>query len=542
MACANEPHDTPREDAGAEVGQDAGDGIDALDIPWEDARVDDSSDAEDAQDPEDVQDAQDSEDTQDSEDAPDGEEPRTRALWWGPRAAPEGARVPLWVQVQEDGGLARGVSGWLDAPVGGAEGPRVLVRRGAGSTTWSAPAGSLELAGRPVGRELPRRRLEGSLSGSGLVWGPDEVIELPIGAQVPRGSSLTVHEGVWVLLGERANLDVSGSISVEGSQAAPVVFEALELGKPWGGVKHDGDGRWRWAFVLEAGADASRAFGHSRSQPALYAGPGARLDLERVAVQDCVGKGVSGREAQITMRGCMTARTDTGGEHEYVALTLEESHFMDFPTLDAPPADDDNDAIYLRGTLMLDGEPAMSRIADTTFIGGQDDGVDHNSATVELERVWIEGFAHEGVAASDGGAIWVRDSVVKGCEQGVEAGYGAPALVVERSLLWGNGVGARFGDSYQRTYEGSLTVLDTVFFENTDRCLWDFLLSTQAPGPEGAVSVSGSLCEDDTLPAGAGNARGSAVLDEGLRLAPDSPGRGIGTDGADPGLQTPTPR
>jgi hypothetical protein len=70
--------------------------------------------------------------------------------------------------------------------------------------------------------------------------------------------------------------------------------------------------------------------------------------------------------------------------------------------------------------------------------------------------VYIEGMRHEGIAASNGAKVIVRDSVVRGCAQGIEAGWGAPEVHVERCTLVGNGVGLRWGDEYPWQTSGSL--------------------------------------------------------------------------------------
>ena len=64
--------------------------------------------------------------------------------------------------------------------------------------------------------------------------------------------------------------------------------------------------------------------------------------------------------------------------------------------------DDDNDALYLVDVPLEDGEPLESHITTSVFALGEDDAIDQNGARVNIHRSWITGFAHEGVAASNG--------------------------------------------------------------------------------------------------------------------------------------------
>lgn len=66
-------------------------------------------------------------------------------------------------------------------------------------------------------------------------------------------------------------------------------------------------------------------------------------------------------------------------------------------------------------------------------------------ATVTVHRTVIDGWAHEGVAASGGGGgsqtadqdvvlVLVKDSLIRACGQGIEAGYGYPQVFEVKSI------------------------------------------------------------------------------------------------------------
>jgi len=188
------------------------------------------------------------------------------------------------------------------------------------------------------------------------------------------------------------------------------------------------------------------------------------------------------------------ARCDTGGELEDTALVADRLHVSEIPDADGVLDDDDNDGIYLREARLVAGEAVESVLRDCVFAVGEDDGIDHNEALVRVERAWIEGFAHEGVAASSGRRITVVDSVVRACEQGIEAGYGAPEVVVERCTVTDNGAGLRFGDSYDWADEGSLSVTASVIAGNGVD-VRNFARGLGAPVP-GAIAIACSVVGD----------------------------------------------
>ena len=136
-----------------------------------------------------------------------------------------------------------------------------------------------------------------------------------------------------------------------------------------------------------------------------------------------------------------------------------------------------------------------SIVEDCTFANGGDDAIDVKSAVVVLRRLVIDGWLHEGIAASapesppapeeliEGGeqvespsqsswtssgskyaaapfsTVQVTDSLVRRCGQGVEAGYGAPQVHVERVLVEACVAAAfRFGDGYDWKYRGHLSI------------------------------------------------------------------------------------
>jgi hypothetical protein len=170
--------------------------------------------------------------------------------------------------------------------------------------------------------------------------------------------------------------------------------------------------------------------------------------------------------------------------------------------------------------MVVGGAPVLSTITDTTFAVGEDDAIDHNGAEVRVERVWIESFFHEGIAASKGHRIRILDTVVKGCDQGIESGYGSPEVVVERCLVTGNRLGLRWGDSYDWGSEGTLTVTSSIVAGNVDGAYLGQDAKFGEP-PPGAVDIGCSVLDDPVFDGLSGNVAGTPAwtadgcLDEG---------------------------
>jgi hypothetical protein len=465
-----------------------------------------------------------------------------------PRFAPAGSSIPFRVHaLNTDGSVAAGASGGVNLetePADALATRRVILRRGVGSltTSWTGEPFRVRVDGTETWAEVaPFAGQPTTLNmpiDADAVWTANTWIRLDESLTLEEASRLRVESGVWVELGPSVNLFANGPIQVDGAIGAPVVFSGIG-GDPWGGVVMGADGgEFTHTFFIEGGADGSRAFGHSNSQAVVFSDGGDVL-LADCTIQDGPGKAMGARRgAWIILRSLIT-RTDTGGEFEHAGLLVEDTWFTDFPELDPAPRDDDNDAIYLLGD---PGNPAqpLSTIRRSTFLGGADDGIDHNGSDVVVEQSWIEGFHNECVAASSGARIHVEDTVLLGCQQCLEAGYGAPTVTGNHLLVAGCDVGLRFGDNYDREYTGTLSVRNSVVFANAERDVWNWLFSTNAPA-EGRVLIDNSLLSADQAEGGSGNVVGEPQLTVMLLLGPSSAGVGIADGGLEPGLLTGRP-
>jgi hypothetical protein len=289
-------------------------------------------------------------------------------------------------------------------------------------------------------------------------------------------------------------------------------------------------------LFTHGGGDTTRQFAtHSHSQPVFRVNQ-ATVSLTGVAFLDNVGKGPSGDRARYTLVDGLVARCDTGGEWESSAVTIRDTWVLETPNADGQPADDDNDGIYLHLSLPGDdGAPVASLIERAVFAVGKDDGVDHNGATLTVRDTLIEGFAHEGIAASNKGRVDVVNTLIRDCEQGVEAGYGAPEVVVDHVVATDNDVGLRLGDSYDKDVTGTLTVTNSIATGNRLHNVWNHVNKLNGP-LEGHVSISTSLVDDPAWDGKDGNLPGEPTFDATWHLVPGTTGTGAATDGSDLGL------
>jgi len=297
------------------------------------------------------------------------------------------------------------------------------------------------------------RELSGVLSGDDLVWDSTSVIHLVGDATVPAGEDLTVQPGTIVEAGHLVNLFVEGGISSTGTPSAPVIFSSINPEEPWGEIHHSGASNYYvYTFLTCGGGDTSRTVGHSNSQP-LLAGEGCSIVLQHTYIIDCPGKGLGMSYADVSMQNCLISRCDMGAEFSRSSMIIDECYFIDMPYDDDVEVDDDNDALYLYD---VGGDPSL--IINSVFVTGKDDGIDHNGADVRIVSCIIEDYDNEGIATSNAHRAEIFNTLVLNCEQGIEAGYGSPEVLVDHCLVIANQTGFRFGDWYTNGCTGTLEI------------------------------------------------------------------------------------
>lgn len=418
---------------------------------------------------------------------------------------------------------------------------KIVLKRGVGSCVVPVVAESSFVVTidnctgqRPVTVIEQREKVyhHGELSSGETIWDArgDHVIDG--GLVVPSDASLHILEGARVLIGGEQNIVVHGTLTVAGSLSNPVVFAAMEPAASWGGVEiHGSRADFSYCFFLQGGGDPGKPFFHANCQPVLYSEE-AEVSLRHCYFIDNKGKALGTVRSVVMLDRCHIARCASGGEFHYSVVEINHCHVADIPNDDGVFIDNDNDGFYFFNRHPDNRLP--SRVIHTTIITGKDDAVDHNAAHLEIEGCWLEGFMHEGVAASEGDTVSVCNTVVKSCEQGIEAGYGSPLVIVDHSVVVENVVGLRFGDSYDLVCSGRMEVRNTIVCNNGDD-VRNYSNGTAA-AVENGITITSSIVNDTLAQTSGGCRYGQPVFDDTYHLADASLGSNAADDGTDMGL------
>ena len=130
--------------------------------------------------------------------------------------------------------------------------------------------------------------------------------------------------------------------------------------------------------------------------------------------------------------------------------------------------------------------------------------------------------------------LTVFNTLIKDCEQGIEAGYGEPQVNIDHCVMINNSIGLRFGDSYDWGCGGLITATNSILFDNDDNIL-NYDILTQGP-VAGAILISYSMTNDPDYNNFIGCISGIPLFDSNYLLLPGSPGIGMASNGGNLGL------
>lgn len=396
-----------------------------------------------------------------------------------------------------------------------------------GGNVLSLTAGQIQVS--PSVNSTNVQSHAGVLTGN-ETWTENSIHRISSDFTIPNGVSLTIEAGCWVLLDSAVNITVDGSLSASGTENNAVAFSA-NSNHAWGGITFgNGTGNFEFCLFHLAGADFNNTFGHSNSQPVVRSN-GGMVNINRCFIFDCVGKALGGNNGRLNFANGGISRCDTGGEFAASYVSIKSSHIMEIPDDDGILEDDDNDGFYFYSANATQ-EPSV--VDSCFFLIGEDDGIDHNGAILEVKNCWIEGFANEGIAASSENSVYAYNTVFKDNEQGVEAGYGSPTVTVDHCVFVGNEYGLRFGDWYDWGCNGTITCTNSIIFDNDDN-VHNFDYATNGP-ITGAIDLTYSIPSDSEYDSNTGNITGTPIFDANYLLQPGSPGLGGADDGSNMGL------
>jgi len=453
--------------------------------------------------------------------------------------------ITIVVKIKNNNSINASIYGYFELVTEGLslENNMIKIIKGVGSVTTKVLAEEdfkIQIEGFPgqkvikVKNQIPVKELSGVID-QDIFWYSDSIICIHDDLKILAGNTLTINSGTRILIKEKKNLFIDGKIKTKGTSLEPVSFGAYENDKPWGGVIISGDGNdtsfFNHCIFSNGGGDENYIFGHSQSQ-AVILNQNSGLQLNHCFIVENPGKSIGGSLCEITIENCLFSRNDTGGEYQSCYVEMKNTYITDTPTDDGILVDDDNDATYFYG--VHPNIDQYSLIENCVFVTGKDDGIDHNGANLEIRNCFIANFDNEGIAASNYNNVFVYNTLVKNCEQGIEAGYGSPEVFIDHCTLINNDVGIRFGDSYSWGCEGHMVVTNSILYNNSDNIL-NFDELTQGP-VENAIDISYSMTNDVEYNDYPFCITGTPVFDENYYLLTGSPGEGAANDGNDMGI------
>jgi hypothetical protein len=418
-----------------------------------------------------------------------GEFAAARLIIVTPAHYPIGLEIPVIARVEDAAGGRVGVNGTIMAA--GFEGHPLQLLRGVGSVFLPAAreAGTISYTAGIHSLATPKKiAIEGSTSWriapaaitSSTNWGENARLRITAGTagamRIAAGATLTIGAGSVIAVEPGVEIVVEGRLVVNGTLERPVVFTCRDRKVPWGGFLFDKStsrGDFAGTILTASGADPKwfdnnpgRGGSHRRNQCLLYLSNGASVTLTDCWLVENHGQAGHGEKAFLTMTRCLVQKCVTGGQYNGGAVTLDDCALIEFPSATTPFADADNDGLYLTG--------GVHSLTNCLIGWALDDAIDAGgdaAATVAIHRCWFESSYHEALAWSGAKICTVTDTVTLNCGQGIECGYGAPDVNTVHCLSTANAVGARFGDNYDWTYNGFLTVRDSLLLFNR-RDLW----------------------------------------------------------------------
>lgn len=404
-----------------------------------------------------------------------------------PAEFPLGLEIPVIARVEDEFGKRLGVNGKVTAT----EFPdhSLGLLRGVGSVflpaiaepgmvSWTGQIHSLQVC-----REIAIEETTDWQEVSGDIvtstdWGENARIRVqgPEALTIAPDATLTIGAGSVIVVDPDTEIVVEGAIVVNGTVEQPVVFTSEDRSIPWGGFLFEtggSQGTFSGTILTASGADSDwlnrhPGYGHSHraEQCLFFLAEEAQLTLTDCFLVDNHGQAGHGERALLTMTRCLVQKCITAGQYNRGAVVLNDCALIEFPSATAPFADEDNDALYLTGGAHI--------LSDCLIGWALDDGIDAGSGaggSVTVENCWFESCYHEAMAFSEARDADVTDTVVLNCGQGIECGFGSPDVNTVHCLSTANLVGARFGDNYDWSYNGFLSVTDSLLLFNR-RDVW----------------------------------------------------------------------
>lgn len=251
--------------------------------------------------------------------------------------------------------------------------------------------------------------LFGMLSPGHLDWGPaDGVIRLSSQTIVPATGNLIVRAGALVMLDHWAELEVLGTLRVEGTPQDPVYFFATDPPLSWAQIRHRNSTQEMFYdyAIFTGGGVGPKETGeeHTFDGPILRfrpfqigGGKGARIS--HCVFADNEGKGIFTHSGErYVISDCLFTRCEFGAEIHGDTVWIEDSYFLDLNT-----GNNDQDALYLWRSKV------EHRLRRCILAYNGDDGIDTWESDVEVSDCLIYGSWDKNIT------LFLNDADITNC-------------------------------------------------------------------------------------------------------------------------------
>ncbi|HEX2747512.1 MAG TPA: hypothetical protein VHM91_05875, partial [Verrucomicrobiales bacterium] len=367
-----------------------------------------------------------------------------------PQQIPAGVNVPIIVRLTDGSGQIAKLNGTALTyePGGKSMTHRIYRGGGAGQFPGFSTGGAKTLALGFTGGVKTMRAVQAvespawtTLSGSvatATSIPANSFLRINANLTIAAGTALTIGAGTVVAVDTGVDIEVLGTLTVNGTTAAPVLFYPATAGGRWGGIwVHGTAGDLDMTGAILTGACEQSNWlsvaphdfgGHHANQPVItFSGLASTTTLtltDTYIIDNVPGQAFHGESSNITLNRCLIQRATTGGQIDGGKVSVVESHFVEFNLDNGVFEDDDNDGLYMTG-----GTNEMIR---SVWSNCKDDGLDAGSGaggTMTIDSCWIDSSWHEAMAWSCDGnpsrVVNITNTVSINSGQGVEAGFGA---------------------------------------------------------------------------------------------------------------------
>jgi len=241
---------------------------------------------------------------------------------------------------------------------------------------------------------------------SEIVWKfADSPIRLGQETIIAAGDALAIEAGVLILMPSGASISVHGSLTIGGTEGAPVRFEPLHSGERWGGLALQ---------KPEQPAQISYAqFTKTRSYKAEGRDRAAAVTIEEgtAVVEHCLfadlsGGGVEASKSFLTVRQCEFLILGEGVHCSQCSSQIIGNRFEKHSGY--------NDAID------FDFEYGHLSIIEGNFIdGSEDDGIDMGDVSVIIRNNTIFHASDKGISLEGKSLVQAYNNVIAGMPEGI---------------------------------------------------------------------------------------------------------------------------